>query len=112
MEGSFSLEKDLFKKWKKEKKVQTTFDSNGFRVFLDGKLNPNKEAQQFIIDMLQIYMTDYYGEFYKKKKKTIFQAYLISLCLLSPCWISFSRLDKLEKLVFEFGFSISYTSSV
>ena len=69
MEGSFSLEKDLFKKWKKEKKVQTTFDSNGFTVFLDGKLNPNKEAQQFIIDMLQIYMTDYYGEFYPKKKK-------------------------------------------
>ena len=71
MEGSFSLEKDLFKKWKEEKKVQTTFDSNGFTVFLDGKLNPNKEAQQFIIDMLQIYMTDYYGEFYPKKKKNI-----------------------------------------
>lgn len=66
--GEFHPGDGFVQEMEKEKKVHPKFDLNGYRIFADGELDPNKEIQKGIIDMLKIYMPHYYGEFHPNKK--------------------------------------------
>lgn len=66
-EGEFHPGDGFVQETEKDKNVQPKFDSNGFTVFADGELDPNKEIQKSIIDMYKIYWPHVYGEFHPKK---------------------------------------------